>query len=74
MYKCMYKSMISTMINTKRARSAIGGSRASQRERNRSDKKEKPEKRKCKIVGQRAPRRTPYPLYLKLIVYKGFGH
>ena len=47
----MYKSMISTMINTKRARSAIGDSRASQRERNRSDKKkEKPEKRNANVI------------------------
>ena len=47
----MYKSMITKNINTKRARSAIGGSRASQRERNRSDKKkEKPEKRNANVI------------------------
>jgi hypothetical protein len=37
------------MINTKRARSAIGGSRASQRERNRSDKKKKNRKKEMQM-------------------------
>ena len=66
MYKCMYKSMISTMIikniNTKRARSAIGGSRASQRERNRSDKKRKTGKKKMQNCVATCPTEDPLPL------------
>jgi hypothetical protein len=41
--------MIIKNINTKRARSAIGGSRASQRERNRSDKKKKNRKKEMQM-------------------------
>lgn len=65
-YNIVHGFLIHNLLSIKKERvSAIGGSRASQRERNRTDKKkEKPEKRKCNIVWQLAPRRTPYPLCL----------
>ena len=74
----MYKSMISNMIikniNTERARSAIAVVERLNASVTAQTKKRKTGKKKCKCNCGNVPRRTPYPLYLKLIVYKGFGH
>lgn len=51
-------------INKTRARKRDSSSERSASVTAPDKKKEKPEKRKCNIVWQLAPRRTPYPLCL----------